>query len=115
MHPDRERHYMETLGNIPAPIAAMFDMDDGFGDAYSDLRELIYTERSDGLSTAMKELLMVTFDIVANNLDGALNHLAAARRAGLTDTQLREALLEVFLIFGVSSWGRVGHKVWEAR
>jgi alkylhydroperoxidase/carboxymuconolactone decarboxylase family protein YurZ len=114
MSVDRIAHYEETIGNVPAPIRNMFAMSPEFADAYTDIRELIYTEREEGLSVAMKELILVLLDVVVGQTDGAINHLRAAQRGGLTQTQLMEGLLETFLVFGVSKWGLTGHKVWEA-
>lgn len=111
---DRLQHYQESLGNIPPAIATMFAMDEGFAGHYTDIREQIYQSREDGLSLAVKELLLVMFDLAVSNADGGINHLRAARRAGLTETQLREALLIAFLVMGVSGWGKVGYRLWDA-
>jgi alkylhydroperoxidase/carboxymuconolactone decarboxylase family protein YurZ len=111
---DRLAHYQESLGNIPPAISTMFDMDADFAGHYTDIRELIYTARADGLPLAVKELLLTMFDLAVSNPDGGINHLRAARRAGLTATQLREALLIAFLVMGVGGWGKVGYKLWAA-
>jgi alkylhydroperoxidase/carboxymuconolactone decarboxylase family protein YurZ len=111
---DRLAHYEETLGAVPPAIASMFAMDDEFASRYTDIRELIYQQRPDGLDLAVKELLLVMFDLAVSNADGGINHLKAARRAGLTRTQLHEALLIAFLVMGVSGWGKVGHKLWDS-
>lgn len=102
------------MGDVPAAINAMFAMDAEFGGSYTDIRESIYAERPDGLPLAVKELILVVLDVSVSNTDGALNHLRAARRAGLTKTQLHEMLLEVFLVLGVSGWGKVGYHLWES-
>ncbi len=109
----RFTHYMETLGNVPPAISSMADMDDEFFPIYTELRKLIYRDRSEGLPPAFKELLLVVLDITVSQGPGALNHLAAAKRAGLTKTQLQETLLAVFMVLGVSAWGKVGHTLWE--
>jgi alkylhydroperoxidase/carboxymuconolactone decarboxylase family protein YurZ len=92
----------------------MFAMDETFADSYTDIRELIYTQREGGLDLAAKELLLVMFDLAVSNPDGGINHLRAARRAGLTQTQLQEALMIAFLVMGVSGWGKVGYKLWDS-
>ena len=112
MSQGRQAHYVETMGSVPAAIATMFEMDPEFAGHYTDIRELIYRERPDGLSLPVKELILVLLDICVSNKDGAVNHLRAAQRAGLTKTQLREMLLEAFLVLGVSGWGKVGHHLW---
>jgi alkylhydroperoxidase/carboxymuconolactone decarboxylase family protein YurZ len=110
----RLQHYVETMGAVPDAIAAMFDMNEEFAGHYTDIRELIYRDRSDGMTLAMKELVLVLLDIAVSNKDGALNHMRAAQRAGLTRVQLYEMLLEAFLVLGVSGWGKVGFHLWEA-
>ena len=107
-------HYTETLGHVPAAIAALYDLDEVIGTAHTDVRKLIYQTRPDGLSLAVKELFLVALDIAAGNKSGALNHLSAAKRAGATDSQVREILLSIYLVFGVSAWGTVGQHVWTA-
>jgi alkylhydroperoxidase/carboxymuconolactone decarboxylase family protein YurZ len=114
MSSDRLKHYQESLGNIPPAIATMFAMDEPFANAYTDIRELIYTDREDGLDLSVKELLLTMFDLAVSNADGGINHLRAARRAGLTTTQLYEALMIAFLVMGVSGWGKVGYKLWDS-
>lgn len=114
MSSDRLSHYEETLGAVPPAIASMFAMDDDFASRYTDIRELIYQQRPDGLDLAVKELLLVMFDLSVSNADGGINHLKAARRAGLTRTQLQEALIIAFLVLGVSGWGKVGYKLWDS-
>lgn len=111
---DRLQHYRESLNNVPPAIATMFAMDEQFANAYTDIREGIYADREDGLSLAVKELLLVMFDLSVHNADGAINHLRAARRAGLTQTQLHEALMCALLVLGVSGWGLVGYKLWNS-
>jgi alkylhydroperoxidase/carboxymuconolactone decarboxylase family protein YurZ len=110
---DRLKHYEDSMGSVPAAIGAMFAMDEKFANAYTDIRELIYTDRPDGMPLAQKELLLVMFDLAVSNKDGAINHLSAARRAGLTETALYEALMIAFLVVGVSGWGKVGYHLWE--
>ena len=106
-------HYMETLGNVPPAIRAMSELDDRFFAAYTEIRKLIYEERDDGLPTSIKELLLVVLDITVSQGTGAANHLAAAKRAGLTRTQLQETLMAVFMVLGVSAWGKVGYPLWD--
>jgi alkylhydroperoxidase/carboxymuconolactone decarboxylase family protein YurZ len=106
-------HYQETLGNVPPAIKAMSELDEDFFSAYTDIRIGIYKDRPDGLPLAIKELLLVLLDIAVDQGPGALNHLTAAKRAGLTKTQLQEALMEVFMVLGVSAWGKVGHTLWD--
>ena len=111
---ERLKHYEESMGSVPHAISVMFGMNEDFFSAYTDIRELIYSDRADGLALRHKELLLVMFDLAVCNTSGALNHLAAARRAGLNGTELREALMIAFLVMGVSGWGQVGCHLWES-
>jgi len=64
----------------------------------------------------MKELLLMVLDIAANNQNRALNHMESARRAGLTRAQLCEAVMAVFLVFGVSGLTHIeteAVRVWD--
>lgn len=115
MTADWQDHYLETLGNVPAPIAAMFDADEEFGGAYTGLRKAIYAERPGGLPVEIKELLFVALDVALDNLPGAENHLRAAREAGLGDAALKEALMIVFVMCGIGSWGKTGSRLWTGR
>jgi alkylhydroperoxidase/carboxymuconolactone decarboxylase family protein YurZ len=114
MRSDIREHYESTMTAVPPAIESMFAMDEEFAEHYTDIRELIYRERPDGLDLATKELFLVAYDLTVNNPGGALNHLAAARRAGATATQLREVLMMAFLVRGVSGWGLVGAQLWDS-
>jgi alkylhydroperoxidase/carboxymuconolactone decarboxylase family protein YurZ len=108
-----EQHYLETLGHVPLTITAMFDMEAGLAESYTDARRLYFQERADGLPVAIKELLIVILDIASGHVSGAVAHLQAAKRAGLTETQLKEGLIAAYLIHGGSSWDTVGRALWE--
>ena len=110
----RLQHYIDSMGAVPHAIESMFAMDTAFAEHYTDIRELIYADREGGLSLAHKELLLVMFDLAVSQVEGGKNHLAAARRAGLTKAELNDALLIAFLVLGVSGWGKVGCHLWDA-
>lgn len=109
-----EKHYLEVMGTVPPGIRTIFGMDEDFGNLFVQLRELIFRERSDGLPLVTKEIVLLTLDIASNNKKGALNHMRAARRAGMSQSQLLEVLLGSFLILGVSSLSNVGLELWES-
>jgi len=90
----------------------LFAMDQEFGRNFFGMREIIFRSRPDGLSLMTKELILMAFDIAANNKAGALRHLQAAREAGLTQTQLVEILMESYLVLGISSLSNVGFDLW---
>jgi alkylhydroperoxidase/carboxymuconolactone decarboxylase family protein YurZ len=99
---------LDIMGHVPPNVARIFAMDEDFGKVFLELREIIFRERADGLSLAMKELILVVLDVAVNNRAGATSHLRAARRAGLTQTQLRETLMAIFLILGVHGFAANG-------
>ncbi len=106
-------HFMETMGNLPEAIRAFIDYAPGMFPGYLGVRQYIYHETPGGLTLATKELIFVILDVVAGNLDGAKNHCRAALRAGVTVEQLAEAMIQVFLVFGVSAWGQTGYKLMD--
>jgi len=109
-----QAHYVETMGSVPAAITAMFDMDERFAAAYTTIRKLIYEDRENGLPLYVKESYLVLLDVSVDNTSGALNHLAAAKRAGFNAVQLKELLLCAFLVRGVAAFGKTGHELWNA-
>ena len=103
--------YLETLGKVPPPIAAMHEADPQVLEGYLTMREAIMETREDGLPFKYKELVFVILDLLAGNLDGAKLHLAAGLDAGLTKRELTEALLQTMLLHGVKTWGLGGHQL----
>lgn len=113
-HVDDFQEYMNTLGNVPSAIHAMSEVDEEWLSIHTRLRKLVLAPRPDGLPLSTQELVLVALDIAAGNEHGAINHLNAARRAGATKDQLRDIMLCLYLVFGVSKWGLTGHHVWNA-
>jgi alkylhydroperoxidase/carboxymuconolactone decarboxylase family protein YurZ len=106
-------HFAETLGRLPEPIRAMMDHAPEVFAGFLKFREAIYRPPSEGgyLDMKTKELLYVALDIAACNLDGAKNHAHAAVESGLTSQELAEACMQVFHVFGVTTWATTGYKV----
>jgi alkylhydroperoxidase/carboxymuconolactone decarboxylase family protein YurZ len=106
-------HFAETLGRLPEPIRAMMEHAPEIFAGFLAFREAIYRPPSEGgyLDVKTKELLYVVLDIAAGNLDGAKNHAHAAVEAGLTSKELGEASMQVFQVFGITSWATTGYKV----
>lgn len=104
-------HFQRTLGNTPPPIAALVEHAPDVLAGYVQVRSYVMSEHEGGLDLATKELLFVILDVVYDNEPGALNHLDAAMRAGLKPQALLEALLEVFMVGGIQTWGKSGHRV----
>ena len=111
---DATEHFQSTLGNVPPSIAVLAENAPDMLDGYVGIRRWVLGSREGGLDLATKELIFVLLDVVYDNEAGALNHLAAAQRAGLTTTALLDAMVEVFMVGGIQTWGKVGHKVYEA-
>lgn len=107
-----EDHYQETLGNIPEAIRQLFDLDPEVATAYTTIRKRAYTRADGHLPLKYRELVFVVVDIEIGNHGGAMNHLAAAIKAGLTRTELADALIEMLIVRGISAWGLTGHRVW---
>ena len=107
-------HYLATLGNVPDAIRQLFDLDEDVATAYTEIRKRAYAPEGSGhLPLKYRELLFVVMDIEVGNYDGAMNHLTAGVRAGLTRTEFADALVELLIVRGISTWGLVGHRLWD--
>ena len=80
-------------------------------EGYLTMREAIMSPHEDGLPFKYKELIFVILDLLASNLDGAKLHLAAGLDAGLTKTELTEALFQTMMLHGVKTWGLGGYQL----
>src|SRR5260370_37058910 len=80
--------WTDMLGSVPPFALALHDISEVADEAYRRQRRWIVQERTDGLSSRVKELLMMALSIAAANRDGAVNHMLAAVRHGLAATQL---------------------------
>jgi alkylhydroperoxidase/carboxymuconolactone decarboxylase family protein YurZ len=109
--PDRIQHFIDTLGNVPPAISAMEEAAPDALEGYVQMRRWIM--RDGALPLKFKELIFVVLDVIAHNLAGAKNHLAAAMRAGLTTEELAEALIQVMMVHGIQTWGICGYQVME--
>jgi len=107
-----ENHYLETLGNVPEAIRQLFDLDPEVATAYTAIRKRAYASEEGHVPLKYRELIFVVVDIEIGNYGGAMNHLAAAIKAGLTRTELADALIEMIMVRGISTWGLTGHRVW---
>lgn len=107
------QHYLDTLGNVPDAIEQLFDLNADVAAGYTAIRRQAYTDEPGHLALRYRELLFVVMDIEVSNFDGAANHLRAAIKAGLTRTEFGDALIELLIVRGVSTWGLVGHRLWR--
>lgn len=102
------------MGVVPPFVRELHEMFPAAESAYRETREAIFVERRDGLTTAEKELVLLVMNITLNNVEGALNHLRLARRAGLSQQAVREVLAQCMLYLGVISHVRIGQVLWRA-
>jgi alkylhydroperoxidase/carboxymuconolactone decarboxylase family protein YurZ len=105
--------WTEMLGGVPPFAQALHDISEVADEAYRHQRRWIVEQRADGLSDREKELLMMVLNIASANAQGAVTHMRAARRHGLTECQLREALAQTFLFVGAIEFVRTGQVVWQ--
>ena len=103
--------YLQTLGKVPPAIDAMNRADPQVLDGYLTIREAVMAQHEDGLPFKYKELVFIILDLLAGNIDGAKLHLAAGLNAGLTKTELTEALFQTMLLHGLKTWGLGGYQL----
>jgi alkylhydroperoxidase/carboxymuconolactone decarboxylase family protein YurZ len=109
-----EVEWEAQMGAVPPFVRELHELLPEAEAAYRTTRQAIFSERDGGLTTAHKELLLLVMNVALNNVDGALNHLRLARRAGLGEPALREALATCMLYLGVISHVRIGQVLWRA-
>ena len=110
-----QAHWREyNNGVLPPIISLLGDMNDIVAESYTRQREWLFEQRPDGLSRGQKELLFAILDIFIDHAEGARQHINAALDAGLPPIQAREALTQVFMLRGMSSFAEIGHEIWEA-
>ncbi len=105
-----EPHYRETMGAVPESIAQMAELAPAVFDGYSQLRTWIL--RPDGdLPRKYKHLIFSVLDCSIGNQGGAINHIRAGMRAGLTVGEVAEAMLQLLITNGTPAWGKTGRHV----
>ncbi|MDE0195332.1 MAG: carboxymuconolactone decarboxylase family protein [bacterium] len=112
---DVDEHYAKQLGGVPKPISGLRAHAPEFFAGMAIARASVMDSDSpEGLDRAMKELLIIILDIVYDNPEGALVHLEAGLREGLTLEALREALLLTVYVGGIATWARYGQMIYES-
>ncbi len=107
-------HFEQTIGAMPASVAAMKRYAPAAYAAYLAARESIYRDPPHGhLDRATTELVFIVLDVVAGHEEGAKAHVEAGLKAGLTVEQITEALMIAVLINGHVHWSVTGYKVVE--
>ena len=109
-----EREWEAQMGAVPPFLRELHEMFPVAEGAYRETRGAIFSEREGGLTTAEKELVLLVMNVSLNNVEGALNHLRLARRAGLSKQAVREVLAQCMLYLGVISHVRIGQVLWRA-
>lgn len=104
-------HFRESLGVVPEPIVDMAALGDEWADAYLHVRQTLLKERPGGLDFGTQSLIFSLLDVVCGNLAGAVHHGRNAMRNGIESQAIYQGLMQVFLVFGVSSWGITGHRL----
>lgn len=106
-------HYLDTLGNVPDAIEQLYALDAAVAEGYTQIRKVAYEQAEGRLDIKIRELLFVVIDIELGNFGGAVNHLKAGIRAGLTRLEFADALIQLILVRGISTWGLTGHRLWR--
>ena len=112
---DVDAHYEQQLGGVPKPISGLRTHAPEFFAGMAAARASVMDGDSpEGLDRATKELLIIILDIVYDNPEGALVHLEAGLKEGLTLEALREALLLTVYVGGIATWARYGQMIYES-
>jgi alkylhydroperoxidase/carboxymuconolactone decarboxylase family protein YurZ len=104
-------HFEESLGVVPDPIRDMAALGDKWADAYLSTRTALLEPREGGLDFGTQSLIFSLLDVVAGNLPGAVHHGRRALQNGIEPAAMMQGLMQVFLVFGVQSWGITGHRL----
>jgi alkylhydroperoxidase/carboxymuconolactone decarboxylase family protein YurZ len=111
---DWEAEWEAMLGTVPQLARDLREMSAPAEAGYRGLRTWIYSNRPDGSSRAIKELVMVVVNVAEGNSQGAVTHMRMGLENGLTRTQLAEALAQCFLSLGLIRFNTAGLAVWQA-
>lgn len=111
---DWEAEWEAMLGTVPQIARDLREMSAPAEAGYRGLRTWIYSDRPEGSSRAVKELVMVVINVVEGNAQGAETHMRMGLENGLTRTQLAEALAQCFLSLGLIRFNTAGIGVWRA-
>ena len=111
---DWESEWESMLGAVPEIARELRDMSAPAEVGYRGLRRWIYTDRDEGSTRAVKELIMVVINVAEGNTPGALTHMRMGTEHGLTRTQLAEALAQCLLSLGLIRFNAAGLPVWQA-
>lgn len=110
---DRARkHFLDTLGAVPAAVEVMAEHAPGALDGYLTLREYAHREPPDGdLDAQTRELLFIVLDVVEGHIDAAKAHAETGIRAGLSVGAITQALVIAMMVSGIHTWSQHGHEV----
>ncbi|GGF86713.1 hypothetical protein GCM10007301_53280 [Azorhizobium oxalatiphilum] len=102
-----------TFGEVPVNFALMAEHAPGAFAGYGLMRDAIMRDRDAGgaLDLKTKELIFCVLDTLIGQTEGAKAHAAAAVRRGLSVPELAEALVQVVMAGGVTTWNETGAEV----
>ncbi len=108
-----EEHWRQYGDPLPPMMELISDMNETVASAYTQLRSWVFEDRPDGFSYGQKELLFAILDIFCDHPSGARYHIVRGLSAGLSLTQVREALTQVILTSGINVFVEIGSQIWE--
>lgn len=110
-----KQHFLDTTGRFPESFQVLSRVAPEAFDGYAHIREWAMRDPSEGghLPSKYKHLLFVIMDALHDNSHGALLHTEAAIKAGLSLGELTEAIVIMFMLHGINTWGTQGRHVIE--
>jgi alkylhydroperoxidase/carboxymuconolactone decarboxylase family protein YurZ len=109
---EAHKHFLDTLGTIPAAVEVLAEHAPGALDGYLTMRTYAHREPPDGdLDAPTRELLFIVLDVVEGHVDGAKAHAEMGIKAGLTVGTISQALVIAMMVSGIHTWSQHGHEV----
>lgn len=106
------KHFLDTLGTIPAAVEVLAKHAPGALDGYLAMRRFAHREPPDGdLDTPTRELLFIVLDVVEGHVEAAKAHAEMGIKAGLTVGGISQALVIAMMVSGINTWSQHGHEV----
>jgi AhpD family alkylhydroperoxidase len=102
------------LGTVPQLAIDLRELSPPAEAGYRTTRKWIYSDREEGSSRAVKELVMVAINVAEGNAAGAVTHMRMGLEHGMTRTQLAEVLAQCFLTLGLLRFNTAGLPAWQA-
>lgn len=105
--------FKATFGRVPENFELLAQHAPGAFAGYGLMRDHVMRDHAQGgaLDLKTKELIFALLDTLVGQTRGAKNHAAAAMRLGLTLPELSEALVQVIMVGGITTWNVSGAEV----